>query len=279
MGKILIAEQIERYARDGVVHPVRVLDEAAARDYRAKFEAFETEYPEYMTTTKRQKLYLVLRWMNDLVRLPKVLDAVEDVLGPDLMCWQCGWFNKEAHDPGFVSWHQDGNYWGLSSHEVLTAWLALSPATVASGAMRMIPGSQDWPPTSHSDTFDENNLLSRGQVMDQEIDLGKAIDVEVMPGEISLHHVNVAHASAPNTTDDRRIALAIRYVTPRVHQVTDVPDSAMLVRDEDKHGNFELETPPVADFDPAAVALHDRVTGTRQGFIYKDAVQRPDLRA
>ena len=275
MTKLLTTDQVETFRRDGVLFPVRVMPEADALRYRAEFEAFERGHPDYMTGLKRQKLHLVLGWMNAVVRHPRILDAVEDLLGPDLLCWQASYFIKQPRDPGFVSWHQDGNYWGLSSHEVVTAWLAFAPSTVASGCMKMMPGSHLWASVPHEDTFDAHNLLTRGQVMQRAIDESRALDIEVQPGEISLHHVNIAHASPPNGSDIRRIGLAIRYVTPRVQQVTGVPDSAMLVRGEDRSGNFELEPPPEFDLAPAAVALHDRVTATRQGFIYKDAARRP----
>lgn len=275
MTRLLTPDQVETYRRDGVLFPVRVMPAADAARYRAAFEAFERDRPDYQSSTRRQKLHLVLTWMAEIVRHPRILDAVEDLLGPDLLCWQTGFFIKEPRDAGYVSWHQDGNYWGLSSHEVVTAWLALSASTVASGCMKMLPGSHLWDPVAHVDTFDKDNLLTRGQVMQRAVDEGQALDIEVQPGEISLHHVNIAHASPPNGSGDRRIGIAIRYVTPRVKQVTGVPDSATLVRGEDRLGNFELEPAPAADFAPAAVALHDRVTTTRQGFIYKDAAQGP----
>ena len=145
--------------------------------------------------------------------------------------------------------------------------------------MKMMPGSHLWDPVEHEDTFDKDNLLTRGQVMKQEMEEEKALDVIVAPGEISLHHVNIAHASAPNHSDDRRIGLALRYVTPRVRQVTGVPDAATLVRGEDKLGNFEMEPAPEYNMAPAAVALHERVTNSRKAFIYKDAAQTPDAAA
>ena len=138
-----------------------------------------------------------------------------------------------------------------------------------------MPGSHEWDGIEHKDTFDEDNLLTRGQVMDIQMDEAKAADVVVRTGEISLHHVNIAHSSAPNQADDRRIGIAMRYVTPRVKQVTGVPDSATLVRGTDTVGNFEAEPAPTYDFEPAALVLHERVTNTRSDFIYKDAEQRP----
>ena len=264
-------DQLDAYRRDGFVFPISVITQDEANKYRRALEQFERDHPDYMSGRKRQKLHLVTLWMAELIRKENILDAVQRILGPNFLCWQTSLFIKEPNDPGFVSWHQDGNYWGLSSHEVLTAWLALSPSTVESGCMKMIPGSHNWERIEHKDTFDKNNLLTRGQVMNKAFDESRSVNVLVQPGEISLHHVNIAHASFPNRSNDRRIGIAIRYVTPDVRQLTGVPDSATLVRGIDMIGNFEAEPAPTYDFEPAAVALHDRVTNTRSTFIYKDA--------
>ena len=268
-------DQVTAYWRDGFVYPISVMGPTEASEYRKALEKFEQNHPDYMSGIKRQKLHLLTTWMAELVRHPKILDAVEDILGPDVLCWQTSLFIKEAKDPRFVSWHQDGNYWGLSSQEVVTAWLALSPATAESGCMKMIPGSHEWDGIEHKDTFDKDNLLTRGQVMDMNFDKFQAVNVVMQPGEISLHHVNIAHSSAPNQADDRRIGIAIRYVTPRVKQITGVPDSATLVRGVDLVGHFEAETAPAYDFEPTAVDLHNRVINTRSEFIYKDAEEFP----
>jgi len=269
MPRILTPEEAAKYHEDGYHFPVRVMSEEEARAYRAKLEAFESEQGGYLKGRKRQKLYLVLTWMNDLVRHPRILDAVEDILGPDILCWQAGFFIKEPGSKGFVSWHQDSTYWGLSTPDVTTAWLALSPATLESGAMQVAAGTHKIEQLAHEDTFDPDNLLTRGQKLSADFDRSRQVDMVLQPGEISLHHVRLAHASQPNRTDDRRIGLAIRYVAPHVRQITGVPDSAMLVRGEDRYRNFEEERPPISDMHPDAVALHDRITGTREGFIYK----------
>ena len=253
------------------------MDRERAGEFRCSLERFELEHPDYMSGIKGQKLHLVTTWMAELVRHSEILDAVEDILGPNLLCWQTSLFIKEAREPSFVSWHQDGNYWGLSSNDVITAWLALSPSTVESGCMKMIPGSHEWCRVKHKDTFEKGNLLTRGQVMDIKLDEAKAANLVVQPGEISLHHVNIAHCSAPNQADERRIGIAMRYVTPEVKQITGVPDSATLVRGIDMCGNFAIEPAPAYDFAPSAMVLHERVTNTRSDFIYKGAEQRPGI--
>jgi hypothetical protein len=268
MGKILSAAEIDAYKERGYHFPVRVMSAEEATGLRARLEAFEAGRNKDKRDPSMQKLYLLHTWIADLVRNPTLLDAVEDVLGPDLLCWQASFFIKEPASPGFVSWHQDATYWGLSAPDVCTAWVAFTPATLENGAMKVSAGSHLQPPMPHNDTFDPDNLLTRGQEITTEVDPDSVVDMVLEPGEMSLHHIMLAHASAPNHSNDRRIGLAIRYIGTHVRQTTGVPDSAMLVRGEDRYGHFEAERPPVADMDPDAVALHKRITETRQKFIY-----------
>lgn len=267
----LSAGQIESYRRDGFLCPVPVMPADDARRYRSELESLAESHPELMQGVEAQKLHLVTTWMADIVRTPNILDAVEGLIGPDLLCWTATLFVKPPDGKSFVSWHQDGNYWGLSNHEIVSAWLALSPATVESGCMRMIPGSHEWGADAHRETFAEDNLLSRGQEMTRDIDEAAAVDLELRPGEISLHHVNVAHASEPNRSDDTRVGIAIRYVTPNVEQNLDLQDSATLVRGEDRVGNFEHEPRPDHDFDPAAMERLARIVARRKATLYRDA--------
>jgi non-heme Fe2+,alpha-ketoglutarate-dependent halogenase len=268
MGKILSAAEIDAYNERGYHFPLRVMSPGEAAGLRTRLEEFEAERRKRMQDPGMQKLYLLQTWVADLVRNPVLLDAVEDILGPDLLCWQSSFFIKEPASKGFVSWHQDATYWGLSSPDVCTAWFAFSPATLESGAMKVSSGSHLLPQLPHNDTFNPDNLLTRGQEIETEVDPDTVVDMVLEPGEVSLHHIKLAHASAPNRSNDRRIGLAIRYIGAHVNQTSGVPDSAMLVRGEDKFGHFEAETPPVSDMHPDAVALHKRITETRQKFIY-----------
>jgi len=270
-----LSEAAQRqYRDDGYYFPLRAFSPAVAAGYRTRLETFEATQGGKIRGRMRQKLHLLLTWMDELVRHPAILDAVEGVLGPDILCWQTSFFIKEAGDAGYVSWHQDSTYWGLSTPDVATAWVALSPVTLECGPMRVIPGTHKWNQIQHKDSFDEKNLLTRGQVVDADIDAGKAVDLILAPGEFSLHHVRLVHASEPNRSPDRRIGLAIRYIAPHVSQVTGVPDSALLVRGEDTHGHFEVEQSPAADLDAAAVAQHARITERREGFIYAGTEKR-----
>ena len=142
---------------------------------------------------------------------------------------------------------------------MVTAWLALSEASEASGAMKFLPGSHELEQIGHLDTFDEHNLLSRGQVIDLDVAEEMGVLAPLKPGELSLHHVRSVHASSPNSSGDRRIGLAIRYIPPHVRQLK-VRDSAILVRGTDSHGHFDWEPDPRADLDAAALAAHARAT-------------------
>ncbi|MBI3196788.1 MAG: phytanoyl-CoA dioxygenase family protein [Rhodospirillales bacterium] len=259
MAKRLSAEAVARYRRDGYHFPVRVLSAGEARSYRDRLEDAERAAGGPLAGDRRHKVHLLYTWANELARHPAILDAVEDVIGPDILCWSTTFFTKEAHSPSFVSWHQDATYWGLSTDDVITAWVAFADAPVASGAMKFWPGSHLKKQIEHRDTFDQNNLLTRGQEIAVDVPDGAGVDVTLKAGEMSLHHVLLVHGSGPNTTDDRRIGFAIRYIPPHVRQLK-VRDSAMLVRGRDSHGNFDMEPEPKADLDAAAIAAHRDAT-------------------
>jgi non-heme Fe2+,alpha-ketoglutarate-dependent halogenase len=259
MAKRLSTEAIAQYRRDGFHFPVRVLSAQEARSYRDRLEAAERAAGGPLAGDRRHKVHLLYTWANELARHPTILDAVEDVIGPDILCWSTTFFTKEAHSSAFVSWHQDATYWGLSTDDVITAWVAFADAPVESGAMKFWPGSHLKNQLEHRDTFDQNNLLTRGQEIAVDVPQGAGVDVTLRAGEMSLHHVLLVHGSGPNTTDDRRIGFAIRYIPPHVRQLK-VRDSAMLVRGRDAHGNFDMEPEPRADLDPAALAAHRDAT-------------------
>jgi len=255
MTKLLSQAAVEAYRRDGFYSPVRVMSAADAQGFRAALEAHETKLGQPLQSNMRHKTHLLFTWADALVHHPKVLDAVEDAIGPDILCWTTTFFIKEANSPGFVSWHQDSTYWGLDPDEVITAWVAFTEVDEANGYMQVIPGSHKIDQLPHVDTFHKDNLLSRGQEIAVEVDVNKAVGLAMHAGEMSLHHIKLVHGSAANRTNDRRIGLAIRYIPTYVRQ-TKVRDSAMLVRGVDKYHHFDDEPRPVADLDEAALAAH-----------------------
>lgn len=271
----LTDEQAADYRRDGFTSPITILSATQAAAYRTRFEAYEAANGGWYELSKGQKLYLLQTWVAELVSNQRVLDGVQDVLGEDILCWGCSLFVKEARDPGYVSWHQDSTYWGLSKPDVVTAWIALSPATRQSGCMKMLPGSHMKQQIPHHDTLAANNLLTRGQEIAVEVDESQARFTPLQSGEMSLHNIRTVHASEPNESDDRRIGLAIRYVTPQVRQVEAPKDSAWLLRGQDLSGNWIHETPPNEDMDAGALLEHERIMKLRQAVLYKDIAGQP----
>jgi non-haem Fe2+, alpha-ketoglutarate-dependent halogenase len=243
-------------------------DEAAA--IRKRLEAHEAMHG-VLKGSMRHKSHLLFTWLDGLIRHPAILDAVESVIGPDILCWSSTFFIKEARDPGFVSWHQDSTYWGLDPADIVTAWVALSESTAENGAMRVIPDTQTLEQIAHRDTFAADNLLTRGQEIAVEVDESKAVMLELRPGEMSLHHVRLIHGSDPNPSGKRRIGFAIRYLPTHVRQVVGTQDSATLVRGVDRFGNFAPETAPDRDLSDAALAFHAHVMGDQQKVLMKNA--------
>lgn len=265
---MLTKAQVEQFQRDGYVFPVRVMSEAAAAECRRKLEDFERRTGGPLKGELRHKSHLLFPWIADLVRHERILDAVQDLYGPNLFCWTTNFFIKEARNPAFVSWHQDSTYWGLDRPDVVSAWVALTPATVANGAMGFIPGSHKMDQIPHRDTFNKDNLLTRGQEVMVEVDESKQVRICLEPGEMSLHHVRLVHGSPPNPSGDRRIGLAIRYIPTSLKQVAG-EDSATLVRGVDEYRHFEHEPRPKHDLEPEFVALHKRITERNAAILYR----------
>jgi non-heme Fe2+,alpha-ketoglutarate-dependent halogenase len=267
MPKSISADAVDAYRRDGYYFPVPALSATEVAHYRECLEKHERKTGEPLQGNFRHKAHLLFTWVDELVHHPKIVDAAEDILGPDLLCWTTNFFIKEPHSPGFVSWHQDAFYWGLSKDDVMTAWVALSPANLESGCMKFLPGSQTQDHIEHVDTFHKDNLLSRGQEIAVDVKDAKTVDCILDPGEMSLHHVKVVHGSEPNRSDDRRIGLAIRYIPTSLQQLK-VRDSATLVRGVDRHGNFDPEPRPKRDLDDAALAAHADAVGRQVKALY-----------
>jgi hypothetical protein len=264
----LAAAAVERYHRDGFYFPVPVLTRGEALALRRRLETVEAEHGGRLGGELRHKPHLLFTWLAELVRHPAILDAVEDVLGPNLLVWSTSFFIKEARDPAYVSWHQDATYWGLSAADVLTAWVAFTDATVENGAMRMVPGSHD-EQLAHRDTFAPHNLLSRGQEIAVDVDEARGVDILLRAGEMSLHHVRMVHGSPANRSADRRVGFAIRYIPTSVRQVAGDGDSAMLVRGVDEHHHFSPEYPPAGDLAPEARAHHATVVARAAKILYR----------
>ena len=236
---------------NGYLFPLRVFSDTETAVFRQRFDDYTAQNQERLSTLlprQRSEVYgfthLYLPWVYEIVSHPKVLDAVEGAIGPNILVWASDWFVKFPHDAAFISWHQDGAYWGLKPPKVTTAWIALSSSTLENGCMQIMPGTQHIQ-LEQRDTYARNNVLSRGQEIAVGVDESKAIALCLCPGEMSLHHIGIAHGSKANNSDHPRIGIAIRYIAPEVMQDRVDRDIVQLVRGQDDYGNFEVVAPPV----------------------------------
>lgn len=279
----LTPDQIEQYQQNGFVFPIQVIDADQAEKWRGELEALEAEWldrdlPQPFNTYKRVNSHVVMPLAYEIGSYPAILDAVEGVLGPDVMIYAVEFFIKEPKTTAIVSMHQDLTYWGLGATEGLTtAWLALSPATKASGCMDFVGGSHKNEILPHEDTFSDNNLLSRGQEVRVDVAEEDKTAIVLAPGQMSLHHGLTIHGSGPNTSDDRRIGAVVRYVRPDVMQQVGETDHAVLVRGEDRYGNFQPVPKPTSPFSPESLEIYEEIRVAQAQIMMRGAKGRSQM--
>ncbi len=253
MPKLLSTDQTSQYRDQGYVSPLRAFDASAARAYRARLEDGERSHG--LLADQRRKMHLYLKWADEVVHHPHILDAVEDLIGPDILVYHLTLWMKEPQTDAFISWHQDSTYFGLAPAEHVTAWVALSPSSTESGCVQVLPGSHHRGQVVHEQKKDSANMFPTAQSLDVPADA--PLDLLLLePGEFSLHHTYLYHNSMPNRSDDRRIGLGISYIPTRCSCQSKVRLSASLARGSDRYGHFDIDPRPVADYDPAALAVH-----------------------
>jgi hypothetical protein len=265
------------YERDGYYFPYGVTGEAEAAALLADLEAAETEVAGDRGRLSLLRSYpaQLLPSFAGLIRHPRLIEAASQIIGPDLLVWSCGFFIKEAGSRSFVSWHQDLNYWGLDGEREVTAWYALTPATVENGCMRFVPGSHRRKDVPHVDRFAPDNLLTRGQEIAVEVEEASAVNVLLRAGEASFHHGHMFHASGPNGTSSRRLGVAIRYIAPSMKQVSGERLLVSHVSGKDEYGHFEHMPAPAGrlraeDWDRAR-----RNADMKRGILYQGV--KPEL--
>ena len=271
----LNSQLIEQYGRDGYLFPLPVFntDEVA----QAVNELNQIEQSGWATETTsisnllRVNAHYLFPFVNRMAHNATLVDNVAKILGPNMLIYSAEFFIKEPCSENIVSWHQDLTYWGLGeTDEEITAWIALSDVSIASGCMRFLPGSHRQRIQPHNDTFDKNNLLSRGQEIAVEVDEDQAVNIELKPGQVSLHHGRMFHASGPNTSKHRRIGLVIRYVTPQVEQ-SGARGFAMMARGIDTSGNWCHVAQPAMNFDPTNMDIYNKIRAEQVKVLMKNS--------
>jgi hypothetical protein len=250
---VMTAVDVKRYEETGVLFPIPVLSDAERTHFRSDVEELEAQLAARAKPMLFGQCHLTFRWAYELCTHPRVLDAVEQIIGPDILVHSTTLFSK--HPGGkFVSWHQDSLYWHLSEPRLVSAWIALSDSTVENGCLRVQPGTHHQL-LDHIEVKEADNMLSTGATVNVAYDEALAIDVVLRAGEMSLHHAHLVHGSKPNRSDGKRVGFAVRYVAPDVRQGR-AHHEVVLARGRDRYGYYDLLAEPPMHSVAGGIAGH-----------------------
>ena len=252
---VLSLEQVRHFERDGIWFPISVLSAGEVARFHSAFEEWESHFSPSPDPIRCRQLHLFFRWAYDLATHPAVLDAVGDILGPDILVHSTTMFCKRPQDPSYVSWHQDGYYWNLDTPQLASAWISLSDSTVENGCLRVIPGSHKQGTIPHAESsISELNMLTSGLEVAVDVDESRARNILLRAGEMSLHHVNIIHGSNSNRSNTERVGFAVRFAAPCDKQAIQ-HHSVVLARGRDDYHHFDLlREPPTASIDEGIAA-------------------------
>jgi len=266
----LTSKQLKDYEDHGFVAPIDVLTSDEANEIKEEIEKIEKRWPDELDGLGRNYVHMISPVFDKVCHNSKILDAVESIIGKDILVGGTTLFIKDPDNKGFVSWHQDAKYIGFEPHNWVTAWLAVTDANEENGCMRMWAGTHKEKIREHKDTFNESNLLTRGQTV-QNVPLEKTIPNELKAGQLSLHHPMIVHGSTPNRSNSRRIGFVIQsYIGTNVDQVIGKV-YVQQARGIDKFKYHEHTRRPVELMNKNDVILKNKANEELSKIFYKDA--------
>ena len=234
----LSSNQLKQYKDKGFVSPINIFSKEKAKEIRDEIELIEKEIPGELDKSGRYNAHLISPLLDEVTHHPKILDAVQSLIGEDILVCGTTLFIKNPHEKGFVSYHQDAKYIGLEPHNWVTAWVAITDSNEHNGCMRMWSGSHKDSLKDHDQMFNEGNLLTRGQTVNN-VPKEKTTPLILKAGQMSLHHPTVVHGSDLNKSDDRRIGFVIQsHIGANVKQVIG-KNSVQLARGVDSYNYHE----------------------------------------
>ena len=274
MPKFLTEQQIAEYHEQGFLSPIDLMSESEAISIREQLEEAERSHPEHINAENRNNPHLSFTFLDALAFNETVLDIVEDLIGENFALWGSVLFIKDPGTAHYVSWHQDATYMGISSNDFVTPWIALSHSNRETGCMSMIPGSHKAHIRPHNDTFAQDNILTRGQVV-KDVDESCAVDLILRPGQMSLHHGEIVHGSQANLSQERRVGYALQSYMPSSFRQQIGQNMWLPVRGEPPRGDdVILLERPATNMDEKAVAQRDVVNKNFGDILYHGAEQR-----
>jgi non-heme Fe2+,alpha-ketoglutarate-dependent halogenase len=273
----LPAAKVTQWKHDGFLSPFPLLDAQELAAYREGVERYEAWLGAPINADANHKWrsmpYLLMPWAAKLARDPRILDKVEDLIGPDILIFTSTFFIKEPHSPTIAAWHQDSTYYGLEPKEEVTAWVALTEASEAAGCMDALSFRGKPRQLSHVSRVVKNSVNRAGQVITEPLDDGAPVAMPLKPGWFSMHHGLCPHRSGPNTSSHRRIGLGLNYIPTRTRPSGTIRQAALLVRGTDRYGHFEAAAWPAEELGKNEVATHERAMS-----LYRDAYLEEEAR-
>lgn len=260
MTKVLSAERVMSYRANGYLYPIDALTADEVTRYRQALTDTEARLGGSLMAVDRKyrgNLHFLCKWVDELGRHPRIVDAIEDLLGPDILLYTSRFFIKEPRSEGIAAWHQDSTYFGLRPYDHVTAWVALSNVTAEAGPVEFAAGSHIRGQLQQKANVVKNSVNTAGQIIVEWFDRSQLDRAILGPGQFSLHHTCVVHQSAPNRSGERRIGLALSYIPTRTRHVGSRRMPACLVRGQDAYGHFDLQPRPREDFGAEEAARHD----------------------
>ena len=234
----LSSNQLKQYEDEGFVSPINIFSKEKAKEIRDEIELIEKTMPEELEKSGRYNAHLISPLLDEVAHNSKILDAVESLIGENILICSTTLFIKNPNEKGFVSYHQDAKYIGLEPYNWVTAWVAVTDSNEHNGCMKMWSGSHKDNLKEHDQNFNEGNLLTRGQTV-KNVPKNEIKNLILNAGQMSLHHPKTVHGSEINYSNDRRIGFVIQsYIGTNVKQVLG-KNSVQLARGIDKFNFHE----------------------------------------
>jgi non-haem Fe2+, alpha-ketoglutarate-dependent halogenase len=261
MPKVLTPHQVASYRANGFLFPLDALTPEEVAGYRECLQRTEATLGGSLMTIDRRyrgNLHFLVRWVDDLIRHPRIVDVIEDLLGPDILLYTTRFFIKEPNSVEIAAWHQDSTYFGLRPYDHVTAWVALSNVSAQAGPVEFAAGSHIRGQLLQRSKMVTNSVNTAGQIIVEWFDRSDVARAVLAPGQFSLHHTCTVHQSAPNGSNERRIGIALSYIPARVRYIGARKMPATLIRGVDRYGHFDLQPRPREDFGADETQRHAR---------------------
>ena len=272
----LSPNQLKQYEDEGFVSPINIFSKEEAKEIRDEIELIEKEMPEELEKSGRYNAHLISPLLDEVTHHPKILDAVQSLIGEDILVCGTTLFIKNPHERGFVSYHQDAKYIGLEPHNWVTAWVAITDSNENNGCMRMWSGSHKDNLKEHDQKFNQGNLLTRGQTV-KNVPKEETTPLVLTAGQMSLHHPTTVHGSELNKSDDRRIGFVIQsYIGTNVQQILG-KNSVQLARGIDNYNFHEKIGRSKSLMDKNDLKLKKKLNDNLQEIFYKGAPKKGQL--